>query len=129
MNDNELTVRDFIAAWSRLDAAELASYFADDGCYWNMPAQPVHGRQNIERMIRSFVAIWTETHWDIRTLLASGDRVVAERLDRTKATQGDVDLPCLGIFVMRDGMIVQWRDYFDLSTYRQALKPPLRPAA
>ena len=129
MNDNERTVREFIAAWSRLDATELASYFAEDGCYWNMPSQPVHGRPNIERMIHGFIATWTETRWDIRTLLASGDRVVAERLDRTKATQGDVDLPCVGIFVMRDGMIVQWRDYFDLSTYRQALKPPLRPAA
>ncbi|MDP1649217.1 MAG: nuclear transport factor 2 family protein [Rubrivivax sp.] len=129
MNDNERKVRDFIAAWSRLDAAELASYFADDGCYWNMPAQPVRGRQNIERMIRGFIATWTETLWDIRTLLASGDRVVAERLDRTKTKQGDVDLPCVGIFEMRDGMIVQGRDYFDLSTYRQALTPPPRPAA
>ena len=41
MTNNERIVRNFIAAWSRLDAAELVDYFAPDGVYHNIPAQPV----------------------------------------------------------------------------------------
>ena len=32
MTENEKLIREFIKAWSRLDAAQLASYFAEDGC-------------------------------------------------------------------------------------------------
>ena len=52
MQENERIVREFIQAWSRLDPAELASYFADDGVYHNMPTGPVAGRENVEKLIR-----------------------------------------------------------------------------
>jgi len=32
-----------------------------------------------------------------------------------------VDLPCVGVFEMRDGKIAVWRDYFDLGTYQRAM--------
>ena len=122
MNSNEQIIRDFIAAWSRLDAAELAAFFTEDGCYFNMPTQPVKGRENVENFIRGFMANWTETQWDLLNIAVVGDVVYTERLDRTKTTQGDVDLPCCGIFEMENGKIREWRDYFDLNTFMQAMK-------
>lgn len=122
MADNEQIIRDFIAAWRRLDPAELAGYFTEDGCYHNVPTGPVRGRAEVEGFIRAFTATWTETDWDIVTIAASGDRVYAERVDRTRTTQGDVDLPCLGVFEMEGGLIREWRDYFDLNTYLQAMQ-------
>ncbi|UCE85834.1 MAG: SgcJ/EcaC family oxidoreductase [Deltaproteobacteria bacterium] len=121
MTDNERVIRAFIAAWSRLDPAELASYFREDGVYHNMPMQPVAGRDNIERMIRGFTASWTETRWEIRHVVAEGDVVIAERVDRTRAGDKAVDLPCAGVFEMEAGKIRVWRDYFDLGTYTAAL--------
>ncbi len=115
--DNEKIVREFIAAWSRLDAKELSAYFSDDGVYHNMPAEPVSGRANVEKMIAGFIAPWTETEWDILHLVSAGDVVIAERLDRTKAGKKSVDLPCTGVFEMQNGKIKVWRDYFDLATY------------
>jgi limonene-1,2-epoxide hydrolase len=56
MERNESVVRDFIAAWSRLDPKELAAYFAEDGVYHNVPTVPVAGRDAIEKMIRGFTA-------------------------------------------------------------------------
>ena len=44
-----------------------------------------------------------------------------ERLDRTKTSQGDVDLPCFGVFEMQDGKIHLWRDYFDMNTFVSAM--------
>lgn len=119
--DNEKIIREFIAAWSRLDAAELAGYFADDGVYYNMPAAPVSGRANVQKMIAGFIADWTETEWDIVNLVSAGDVVIAERLDRTKAGEKGVDLPCAGVFEMQDGKIKVWRDYFDMATYGRGM--------
>ena len=119
--DNEKAIRDFVAAWSRLDPAELAGFFADDGVYHNMPAAPVQGRENIEQMIAGFISPWTHTDWEILNLVADGDLVVVERLDRTKAEGKGVDLPCTGVFEMEGGKIKVWRDYFDMSTYARGM--------
>jgi hypothetical protein len=33
MADNAQIIRDFVAAWSRVDPDELAGYFYEGGCY------------------------------------------------------------------------------------------------
>lgn len=121
MTDNAQIIRDFIAAWSRLDADELIDYFTEDGTYYNMPMDPVSGRENVLALIKGFLSTWTETEWVILNLVADGDVVIAERLDKTKAGDKAVDLPCTGVFEMRGGKIAVWRDYFDMGTYASAM--------
>ena len=99
----------------------ISSYFTEDGTYHNMPAKPITGRANIEQFITGFLANWTETSWDILNITEQGDTVFCERIDRTKTTSGDVDLPCVGVFEMRDGKIHVWRDYFDMNTFVSAM--------
>lgn len=118
---NLAIVTEFVAAWSRLDPGELASYFTDDGCYHNIPVGPVCGRDAVQQMITGFTADWTATEWELLTIVGSGDVVIAERLDRTEAGDKSVDLPCTGVFEMRDGKIAMWRDYFDMNTYISAM--------
>lgn len=121
MTTNERIVRDFIAAWSRLNAEELVAYFCEDGVYHNMPASPVKGHEALTKFIRAFLAGWDKTDWEVLNLLVDGDIVVAERMDRTIAGEKSVDLPCCGIFEMKDGKIAVWRDYFDMTTYVGAM--------
>lgn len=121
MNANERTVRAFIAAWSRLDADELAEFFTPDGVYHNMPARPVAGREAIRVFIAGFMRDWTAIEWDVISLVVAGDLVMAERLDRTRVGEREVNLPCCGVFQLEDGKIRVWRDYFDIATYRTAL--------
>lgn len=123
MNNNIATVTEFIEAWSSLDPERLASYFTDDGTYYNMPTQPITGRANVQSFIANFLATWTETQWDILNIVGEGELVIAERLDRTKTSMGDVDLPCTGVFEMEGGKIKVWRDYFDLGTFMKAMQP------
>lgn len=122
MTDNVAIVREFIEAWSSLDADRLTDYFTEDGTYFNMPTQPVTGRDNLQKFITGFLATWTETQWDIIHIMGEGDVVIAERLDRTKTSQGNVDLPCCGVFEMEGGKIKVWRDYFDLGTFMKAMQ-------
>ncbi|MFK7916089.1 MAG: limonene-1,2-epoxide hydrolase family protein [Pseudomonadales bacterium] len=123
MTTNTDIIRDFVSQWSTLDASLLASYFTEDGCYYNMPTQPVRGRDKVEGFIKQFMANWTATEWDILNITESGNIVYCERLDRTKTTSGNVDLPCFGVFEMENGKIKEWRDYFDLGTFMKAMQP------
>jgi len=120
--DNVAIIREFIEAWSSLDADRLAEYFTEDGTYHNMPTQPVSGKENVRQFIRGFLATWTETQWDLLNIVGEGDVVITERLDRTKTSLGDVDLPCAGVFEMEGGKIRVWRDYFDLNTFMSAMQ-------
>ena len=122
MADNVDIIREFIGAWSNLDGDQLAAYFTEDGCYYNMPSEPVKGRQAVADFIKGFTANWTQTQWDILNIAAAGDVVFCERVDRTKTEAGDVDLPCTGVFEMQDGKIKEWRDYFDLGTFMKAMR-------
>lgn len=121
MTWNEIVVRNFIAAWLRLDADELADFFCEDGVYHNMPTRPAQGRANVRALIRGFISSWTETEWEIRNLLCADNLVVVERIDRTKAGARSVDLPCTGVFELEEGKIKRWRDYFDLATYQRGI--------
>ena len=117
MSDNVQTIKDFIAAWSNLDSDELVGYFSEDGIYYNMPTQPVQGKEQLKQFIGSFIANWTKTNWDTLNIIGEGDVVIAERLDRTEVRDIKVDLPCCGVFEMEEGKIKVWRDYFDMGTY------------
>lgn len=125
MPENEKVIRGFVAAWSRLDADELASYFTEDGTYHNIPSSAVQGRDNIQQFITGFIRPWESTDWEIVSLLAEGDVVMVERLDKTVVAGSAVNLPCFGYFELEDGKIKMWRDYFDLATYTSALTKAL----
>lgn len=120
---NEQVVRQFIAAWSSLDADRLVAFFSEDGVYHNMMLPPVSGHAALREFIGGFVSGWDETRWEILHVLARGDLVMAERVDHTRIGQRRVALPCVGVFEMRDRRIRAWRDYFDLDTYRKAFEP------
>jgi limonene-1,2-epoxide hydrolase len=118
----EQLVRDFCAAWSRLDPEELIGYFTDDAVYHNMPGPPTTGKEAIAKSIRSFLGGWQKTTWDIDNLATKGNLVFTERVDRTDAGGKHVDLPVAGVFEVDGEKIAAWRDYFDLQTYLRAMQ-------
>lgn len=118
---NEQIIRDFIGAWSALDADRLAEFFTEDGTYHNMMLAPVSGRAEVRAFIAAFLKGWSATAWEVRNLVSCGSVVIAERMDRTQVGDKMVSLPCCGVFLMQDGKIKAWRDYFDLATYTKAL--------
>lgn len=122
MSANEQVVREFLAAWSRLDVEELVGYFTPDGTYYNMPLTPVSGHDALRQFIAGFAGGWASTDWEVLHLVSNGDVVIAERVDRTVTKDGKpVDLPCCGVFELEGGKIRVWRDYFDMGTYMKAL--------
>ena len=53
-----------------------------------MPANPVKGRDNVQQFIAGFTANRTATDWEVVHLVADGDVVFCERVDRTQFAEG-----------------------------------------
>ena len=122
MADPTETIQTFCAAWSNLDTDELMTYFAEDGVYYNMPGAPWEGATAVRAGIDGFLKGWTKTDWEVLTIAANGNTVIAERVDRTDANGKHVDLPCVGVFELDDDCkIKMWRDYFDMGTFVKAM--------
>jgi limonene-1,2-epoxide hydrolase len=114
-------VRTFCAAWSQRDADAIAAYFADDAIYHNMPMQPVQGRAAITGALRHFLGGASAVDFEILHLVAAGDVVLTERVDRFTLGEKQAVVPVAGVFEVRDGKIAAWRDYFDLAGWTSQL--------
>jgi limonene-1,2-epoxide hydrolase len=113
----------FIAAWPSGDAEMPASFFTDDAVYQNGPLDPVHGRNAIRATLADFMAMGGEVAVDMGHVLAEGNLVMTERVDHFTLAGRRVSLPVMGVFVVRDGKISAWRDYFDLNQFVAQLDP------
>jgi limonene-1,2-epoxide hydrolase len=119
MADAETVVRDFCAAWSRRDIDELLGYFTHDAVYHNIPMAPVSGKDGIREILNLFVPTAEAIEFDILHLVARGDLVFTERVDRFTMGARTVALPVAGVFELRGNKIAAWRDYFDLATWQR----------
>ena len=120
--ENERVILEFMEAWSRLDPVELTSFFTDDGVYDNVPTTRNEGRAAVQEVITGITEGWDEMVWEVLTVVASGNVVMVERVDRTRAGGKSVDLPVVGVFELEGGKIKEWRDYFDVATFRDAMR-------
>ena len=110
-------VEEFLAAWPEGDAKKLASYFAADGVYHNIPMEPIKGRDTIEATIAGFMGMADQIRFDTIHLVADGPIVMTERLDHFIGAERTISLPVVGVFEVNDGLITAWRDYFDLNQF------------
>jgi limonene-1,2-epoxide hydrolase len=119
MRDPEAIVRDFCAAWSRRDVAELLAYFTEDAVYHNMPLAPATGTDAIRELLGLFVPPAEHIEFEMLHVASRGHVVFTERVDRFRIGGRDVALPVAGVFEIRDGRIAAWRDYFDFATWQR----------
>jgi limonene-1,2-epoxide hydrolase len=111
------------AAASR-DYDVALSLLADDIEYQNMPLPAVHGPAAVQETIEMLLGMCTKSEWVVHREVADGDVVMNERTDRFHVDGRWLELPVAGVFVLRDGRIAIWRDYFDLDTIMKQLAPP-----
>lgn len=111
------TVMEFIDAWPGGDLEKLAAYFAEGAVYHNIPLEPVHGRQAIRDTFAGFFGMAERIEFETLHLVAEGNVVVTERVDRFMSAARTIALPVMGIFEVSAGEITAWRDYFDLQQF------------
>ncbi|HET6965666.1 MAG TPA: limonene-1,2-epoxide hydrolase family protein [Acidimicrobiales bacterium] len=114
---NEETIRRFCAAFSRCDVEELVGFFAPEAVYHNIPLPPAAGIDAIRDALQMFVPASPEIEFEIRNMASSGSVVFTERIDRMTFNGKPVELPVTGVFELDGGLIVAWRDYFDMQMF------------
>jgi limonene-1,2-epoxide hydrolase len=115
------TVRAFINAMERKDLDAACAMVTADCEYDNVPMAKVHGPEGIRTTLEPFFANCGGIRWDIHYQAESGDVVMNERTDNFEMGGKWVGLGVAGLFVLRDGKIALWRDYFDMAMFQKAL--------
>lgn len=116
-------IRKFIDACVRADPDEFASYFTDDAVWWNSPWPPIKGREAIRETLRRGAQTMQALPWEILHIVANGNVVMTERIDNFMLRGARINVPCMGIFELRDGKICAWRDYWDLKQFERQMPP------
>lgn len=109
----ELVTR-FCKAWEQRDVETLVLYLDENIDYhvWEGGAE-IQGIQEFRDVIGPFLDGTVKVAWEILRSQAMGVMVINERHDHFYREGEDADwhFPVTGIFIVKDGKIVYWRDY------------------
>lgn len=120
MSSASEVVTAFIAAIESGDLDAALTMVTDDVVYDNVPLGPVTGPDEVRRILAGGVNAAAERiEWVVSHQVAEGDVVMNERVDRFLIGGEWLEIPLAGLFVLRDGRIAVWRDYFDLEGFRR----------
>ncbi|KAL8283512.1 hypothetical protein RQP46_005615 [Phenoliferia psychrophenolica] len=118
-------VLEFLAGLTNGHAAEVIDkYYAPKGTYTNMPGgmATFTGPEEVKAAINGFFSLMEmDTFTTFHIASNSTGYVFTERVDRFRTATAFHDLLLMGIFKVKDGMIQEWRDYFDIGDVEKAL--------
>ena len=115
-------VRTICERWATMSVEELREVMAEDCDYRNVP---IDGDRHIGPDAAHAVLSTVARKWDVDLTvvnLVGDDRVVmterTEHFTRKDGSREPFVLPVMGVFELRDGKVVAWRDYFERSHLR-----------
>ena len=123
--ENVAIVRRAIEAWNRDDIEALAELFAPDAIWYPLTYWPdsqiCHGREEIERLVRSAREPLERNEAAVEKLVEAGDTlVVAGRWGGVvRGTEDEIDMRLGMTLAFRGGKISEWRMF---RTFDQALE-------
>ena len=109
----------FVAAIEGKDLDSALALVAEDVVYDNVPLGEVRGPEGIRAALARILTSAERVEWLVHHQVGEADVVMNERLDRFLVAGRWIEVPVAGLFVLRDGRIALWRDYFDAATYRR----------
>ena len=109
-----------VQACERRDLDAVCALVTDDIEYDNVPIGKVYGPDGVRSVLSGGVtSAASDIEWVVHRQVESGDTVMNERTDRFLVDGRWVEIPIAAVFVVRDGRVALWRDYFDLESYRR----------
>ena len=107
--------------WRVNDIASIADTFTEDGVLHSMMGTPIRGRASIRKVLGKHLARIEKIEFEIRTIATTGDTVILERVDHITTPSGSHSMPVVGVIVLQDGKVREWREYFDQAQAAPAL--------
>jgi limonene-1,2-epoxide hydrolase len=114
--DPKQLVQEFCDLMVKRDTEALRPYLATDAVYQNAGMAAAKGIEEVLQNMAAQFGMFADSY-EYRTVnaVAEGNVVMNERLDCVRGPSGTVhELPVMGTFVVRDGKIARWTDYWDM---------------
>ena len=111
----EETVNAFISACERADVDAAIALLADDVRYENVGMNVIEGAAATREFLGPFLQGCDEVEWVVHHQVADDRVVMNERTDRFRKGETWAGIHLMGVFVVEDGRIVEWRDFFDVA--------------
>ena len=119
MSNIERTMK-FIEHWNNRDIEGIMGSLTSDCFYHNIPMDPQKGHDEIRTYLEPFVQMTTNIEWIVHNIAEdSSGTVLTERTDRFEINGQWMDILVMGVMEFQDGLILNWRDYFDMKAYEQ----------
>ena len=115
MADPIQVVRNFCDAMRKRDPEALREFLADGVLYQNTGMPAKKGVDEVLSDLAGQFAMFPETYeYRMENIAGTGEVVLTERVDMINGFDGSLHgVPVMGTFVVRDGRITRWTDYFD----------------
>ena len=116
-------VTDFCHSLTGGDMARSCSFLAADVHYHNMPWAPVTGHEGVRQVLEPLLqgSGCAMQIMEIEHTVCNGEVVMNARLETWERQGVRLVLPVAGLFIVRDGLITRWVDYWDLATVQPLL--------
>ncbi len=108
--------KNIILAWRKLDVEKVMSYVADDIVWYTHAGgkPPLVGKTAVREFVTTLGKGIKDNEWRVFAMTEHGDTVYCEGVDDFKLLDGkQITVPYLGMMKVRDGLVTEWRDYFD----------------
>ena len=114
MSDPAEVVREFCELLTKHDAEAVRPHLSAGAVYQNVGMAPSIGPDAIVADLANQYTMFPETYrFEIKHLAVNDGVVLTERIDYLEGPGMKMALPVMGAFVVKDGLIARWTDYFD----------------
>jgi limonene-1,2-epoxide hydrolase len=122
MSDAQVIVQEFCDSMVRRDAEALRRFLCDDAVYQNVGMEATVGIDAIVANLAGQFQMFPDSYeYVMKNIAVNGDAVLTERLDLIRTPSGVQGVPVMGTFVLLDGKIHRWTDYWDTGLPRKMM--------
>lgn len=115
-NNAQSVVETFLAACSDLDFHRAESLIDESCVYKNVPFHTAKGKARVVRDLNFMARSMNQFEVEMVNIAVNGNVVMTERVDTIGGRFFKMAIPLMGVFVVNNGKITEWRDYFDWSS-------------
>lgn len=108
------TITHFFESWSTLDVNRIAEFVSDDIVYQFIDGMPtINGKTAFIRFVTEYLRKQQKVEWIFRDFQVIGNLAINQRVYRYESESGtpDANFKVVGLFILKDGRIAEWRDY------------------
>ena len=115
-NPNVIVVMEMLEKWHTLDIEGALNMFAEDGAFHSMMSEPIKGHKALGIFLGKLFSSMSELTLEVRSLAVTGNTVILERFDSWRFNDRPGSIPVVGVFVVENGKVKEWREYYDRTT-------------